>query len=295
MARLEERLLAAEEAVQEGRSSGTWRQRFHVRVLLAAVVPAFAVAAFICGRHAPQWPAAHGVSLNLVSGTSQNATALAAGLDSDCYTYTGGTCGVNPCYSWRDAECQDGYCLCTGTCSGADGKCYHGLYKQVAAGFTLTNVKYNRQKMYMPATAPLDTIKTTQFPSSLNGGKDKFVLHRLPGSLAGHAAYFLSTERFPDFVAAIRATAGTALSPFGAYEIGLAQQFGPERLAVRICSKGGGKVMIGGFSPLGNTEWFYVHHFSWIVYGWGFFYKPGNAGVWQADPAIPEDQLLPCD
>jgi len=297
MLRLGESLLPAGEAMEDERPAKAW-QRTQAWVVLAVVTAGLAMSAFIggteFGRQTTHQHGAYGVSLTLVNDASQNATALAAGLNLDCYTYTGGTCGMNPCYPWRGASCRDGYCLCEGACTGADGKCYDSKYEMVADGFTLTNVKYKGQKMYMPATSMLDSVRTTAFPSSLNGGKDRFVLYQLPGNLSGHTGYFLSTQRFSDYVVALRATTGTALSPFGAYEVGLADQFSVAKIAVRVCSKGDGKVMIGGESILGKTEWFYIHHLSWIVYGWGLFSSPGDGGVWQADPPIPEEGLEPC-
>jgi len=298
MDRLEENLLVADATAQDGLSAGAW-QRLQARVSIVLVVAGLAASAFIggtaFGRQTTHSHGAYGVSLTSANEAAQNPTALAAGLNPDCYTYTGGTCGINPCYAWRGAECRDGYCLCEGACSGADGKCYEGRYEQVADGFTLTNVKYSAQKMYMPASSPFDSVKTTAFPSSMNMGKDKFILHRLPGNVSGHTGYFLSTQRFSDYVVALRATTGTALSPWGAYEVGLSKQFSVEKLAVRVCSKGDGKVMIGGLNLLGQTEWFYIHHLSWIVYGWGLFSNPGNGGVWQADPPMPEGELEPCE
>jgi len=225
---------------------------------------------------------------------TQIASTLAEESAMDCYAYTGGTCGANGCYKWRDSECRDGYCVCENSCSGADGSCYKGHYKPVALGFTLTNVKYTGQKMYMPASAPLNSIKTTAFPSSLNGGKDKFTLYKLPGELAGHKAYFLSSVRYSEYTVSIQATAGTAVSPFGAYEVGMTKAESPPKIAVRVCSKGDGKVMIAGQSLIGTTEWFYIHHLSWIVYGYSFG-NPGAGGVWQTDPPIPDDELEPCE
>jgi len=291
MARLEQPFLTADEAGQGSRSTKVWA------VVAAA---ALAVAAFVSGaefgRQTPRWHAAHGVSLTLGNGTSQIPTALYAQNILQCYPFTGGTCNVNSCYSWRDSQCHNGYCICEGTtCSGVDGKCYEGPNKPVAAGFTLTNVKWPTQKMYMPATAPMNSMKTTSFPSNMNQGKDKFTLYRLHGNVSGleHKGYFLSTQAYPEYVVAVRATTGTAASPFGAYEVGLTLAFTPQRLALRVCSKGHGKVMLGGQTLVGNMEWLYIHHFSWIVYGYSFG-DPGDGGVWTVDPPIPENELEPC-
>jgi len=265
---------------------------------------AMSVAAFLAGtefgRQTPCSQAAFGVSMTLGNGAPHIATALSELRVSqpNCYPYTGGTCGADPCNSERNAQCRNGYCVCDTSCTGVDGNCYQKVYEPVgSAGFTLTNVKFPRQKMYMPATAPMDSIKTTMFPSSMNGGKDRFNLYQLPGNMSGHKGYFLNTIRFSDYVVAIRATAGTAVHPFGAYEVGFEKAFSPQRLALRVCSKGGSKVMLGGNTLVGNMEWLYVPHFTWIVYGYSFG-DPGDGGVWKVDPPLHplvEDSLEKCD
>jgi len=299
MARLEESLLTVDEVVQNGRSANAW-QRIQAWALPGVVTAALAMSAFIggaeFGRQTTHQHGAYGVSLTQLKGAAWNATALVAGLNLDCYMDTGGTCGMDPCYPWRGAECRSGRCLCEGTCTGADGKCYDSKYKKVADGFTLTNVKWPDQKMFMPGDALLDSVRTTGFSSWANGGEDKFILYQLPGNMSGHTGYFLSSWRFSGYVVSLRGTTGTAVSPYGAYEVDLDNQFGVQKIAVRVCSMGDGKVKIGGESITGAMEWFYLHHFSWIVYGWGLLSSdPGDGGVWKVDPPIPEEELEPCD
>jgi len=263
---------------------------FSATGLLSAVAIFYGGAEF--GRTTPQEHAAVAVALPGNGSYTGMPTAMAAGLNPDCYTFTGGTCLVEPCNGWRHASCEDHHCRCIGGCAGADGKCWPGRNLEVATGFTLKNKKYNWQKLYMPATQLLDHLKTTSAPSWLNAGRDKFILHQLPGSVAGHIDYFLTTKAFPNYVAAIRATTGTAFSLFGAYEMSLAKEFSPERLAVRVCSLGDGQVMIGSGGGR-ETQWFYIHHGSWFVYGWGHG-NPGPSGVWTTDPPIPDGKLPRC-
>lgn len=259
--------------------------------LLGAVMLFFLGAEF--GRLTPHEHAAFAVGLPSNGSFAGLPTDLAASLNPDCYTFTGGTCFVDPCLAYRNAECREGLCECIKACTGADGACYSGTYPVVASGFTLTNNKYQWQKMYMPAASIFNQLMTTVASSDFLLGKDKFILHELPGSVAGHKDYFLTTERFPNYVAAIRATTGTAFSPFAGYEIGLYKEYSPDRLAVRVCSKGNGMVMIGSPGAT-QTEWFYIHHGSWRVYGWGVS-NPGNGAVWDTNPAIPDGVLPVCE
>merc|ERR1712187_741378 len=106
-------------------------------------------------------------------------------------------------------------CVCgSDKCTGADGNCYSGRYEVVETGFTLTNKKFSDCKMYMPATAMFDHMKTTCMPlmEGILGNKLNFILHKLPGKLNGHSQYFLTTEMYPDTVATERATKGTAIA-----------------------------------------------------------------------------------
>mmetsp|Transcript_73305 Transcript_73305/g.177311 ORF Transcript_73305/g.177311 Transcript_73305/m.177311 type:complete len:293 (+) Transcript_73305:81-959(+) len=291
MAPLSEALLSGESARQP---RPVVRAAALSAALLAAAGLFYAGAEF--GRTTPHNSAAYGVSLKALNVSLprnlKGATSLAMGLNADCYTYTGGTCLVDDCNPQRNAECVDKKCMCTTGCTGADGTCYQGTYPILAAGFTLTNKEYTWQKLYFPALAPLDQLKTSAMASFFMLGKDKFILHQLPGTVAGKKDYFLTCQRFPDYVAAIRATAGTAFSLFGAYEVGLAWEFAPDRLAVQVCSKGDGQIMIGSPGAMA-TEWFYIHHGSWNVYG-DSSREPGDGAVWVSDPPIPDGMLPVC-
>lgn len=247
------------------------------------------------GRTTPHGGAAYGVSLSALNRTRAGSPiALAAAeLSVDCYTFTGGTCLVKECDADRHAECQSGLCVCKGACSGADGKCYSAHNVPVEAGFTLTNKKFNWQKLYMPSLALLGQMKTSALASAFLFGKDKFILHRLPGKVNGKTDYFLTTVAYPDYVAAIRATAGTAFSLFGAYDMGLSKDFAIDRLAVQVCSKGDGDIMIGSVGSV-ETEWFYIHHGSWNVYGTADS-DPGDGAIWVTDPPIHDGVLPVCE
>uniref|UniRef100_A0A7S1W0G2 Uncharacterized protein n=1 Tax=Alexandrium catenella TaxID=2925 RepID=A0A7S1W0G2_ALECA len=248
------------------------------------------------GRATPHASAAYGVSLRSLNvSRAGGATALGeAALSSACYGYTGGTCHIEGCNPDRHAVCYAGDCVCPGPdmCSGADGRCYHARNVPVASGFTLTNKKYSRQKLMMPTVSVLGQLHTTVMPSFLLSGQDKFNLIRLMGTVEGKANYFLTTQGYPDKVATIRATAGTAFSLFGAYEVALWKEFGIGDLAVQVCSKGDGNIMIGSPGSM-RTEWFYIHHASWLVYGTPLS-DPGDSAIWSTDPPIHDGVIPVC-
>merc|ERR1712232_746559 len=121
----------------------------------------------------------------------------------------------------------------------------------------------------------LDQLKTSVLPMWLLGDRLKFILHKLPGTVNLHSEYFLSTQAYPDYVATIRATKGTAFSPFGVYEVGLDRNYKPAQLLVRVCDAGNGYVRFGSSGE--HTIWAYIHHGSWNVYGWRAG-SPGDGG-----------------
>lgn len=299
MAPLSEALLEAGERGRPGASSSV-----PARYVLASVVGTVCGALLLCsgvflggaefGRTTPHTGAAYGVSLKAFNASRTGApTSLSAGLNADCYTFTGGTCHIDPCDAKRGAQCEDGLCMCVASgCAGVDGVCHNRKNAEVAADFTLTNVKFDWQKMYMPASDPFKHVKTTAVASMFNFGQDKWILHRLPGDLGGNSAYFLSTVRYPDYVAAAQATLGTAISPFGAYEVGLDKEKAPDSIAVRVCSRQDGSIMIGSVGLMG-TQWFYLHHGTWEVFTWSIG-DPGPGAYWKPDPPIEQGVLEPC-
>lgn len=248
------------------------------------------------GRSTPHESAARGVSLGAlgaVGGSSLrgNSTLLPAGLTAECYTFTGITCDFEPCGGSRHAECEEHKCMCvTSGCAGVDGSCHPGIYRTVASGFYLYNAKYDWQHMYFPPLSVLGEIKVSAIPTMFS--PDKWVLHEVPGA-AKPKAYFLSSEAYPDWVANIQATRMTAFSLFGAYEDSLGKELEPEVFAVRVCSLPDGKIKIGSYKQ--PVEWFYVHHGSWNVYGWGLTNDPGDGGHWVPQPAMPDGEFEPCD
>lgn len=235
------------------------------------------------GRTTPHEHAAYGLKLpkNLSSPLSMVELP-------NCYQYTGGTCHIDECNPDRKAECSSGLCMCAMGCTGADGKCRHRKYEQVASGFTLTNKKYSWSKLYMPAANLMDQLKTSSVPAWTLGGRFRFILHRLPARVNHHHDYFLTTEAYPDYVATIRATTGTAFSLAGLYEVGLHREFAPDRLTTQVCSLGDGYIRIGSGGGAGaglGNAWAYIHHASQYVYGWNLG-SAGDAGAWKADPPI---------
>jgi len=151
--------------------------------------------------------------------------------------------------------------------------------------FKLWNKKYWAHKMYMPWGDPFKIVKTTILPTLVNGNADKWVLHEMPGMFRDRRSFLLSTEKYPGWVATIRSTAFTAFSRQGAYEVNLDNQWSPDKLAVQVCAQGE-YIQIGSVAEV-RTSWFYIHHFSWDVFGWTWTSAPGSGGLWLPEPRLP--------
>mmetsp|Transcript_50936 Transcript_50936/g.95296 ORF Transcript_50936/g.95296 Transcript_50936/m.95296 type:complete len:339 (-) Transcript_50936:49-1065(-) len=215
-----------------------------------------------------------------------------------CYSFTGGTCGVSSCNSFRMAQCLSGKCVCPGGCAGADGRCYPSGNQLVASGFTLKNVNWPSYRMYFKRVSTFNQIGTSSMPSFSFMGSDRFDLYRVPGLFNGKALYFLASHKWPEYVLAIRATTGTAFSPFGTYTVKLQDSrspWKPEDIMLRVCSMvsyGKPNVIMFGSAGSVKTIWSYVHTGSWNV--WGSISSPGKGGEWFADPPVPAGLLSPC-
>eukprot|EP00933_Yihiella_yeosuensis_P048214 TRINITY_DN44292_c0_g1_i1.p1 TRINITY_DN44292_c0_g1~~TRINITY_DN44292_c0_g1_i1.p1 ORF type:complete len:319 (-),score=54.19 TRINITY_DN44292_c0_g1_i1:255-1211(-) len=241
------------------------------------------------------------------SRLSQNCTAVLAAkpvaaprYSPQCYTFTGTSCLTTSCDPKLEAVCELGKCICGGSCTGADGRCQKEKNKLLAKGFTLSNVYWPKYKMYFKRVTVFGQMSTTKWPSSLNLGADKFQLYQLPGSLNGKPKFFLSSENWPDYVVTIRATTGTALSPWGTYAVKLQDEtipWAPNRIMVSVCSlKTRGypnAIMIGSSGATVSPVWAYIHRLSSYVYGSAS--NPGSGGYWTPDPPLPEGSVPDCD
>merc|ERR1712083_1189463 len=91
------------------------------------------------------------------------------------------------------------------------------------------------------------------------------------------------------YVMALRFTGSVltgSVSLYGLYSMNLFHTmapYDPSGLVVQICSlrKQGypTEIMIGS-SGGARTEWAYIHHGSWLVYGWDLSPDPGTGGYW---------------
>merc|ERR1712194_24279 len=207
-----------------------------------------------------------------------NHTELAiVAYSASCYGYTGDTCLTSECGAERNASCVDAKCSCVGKCSGADGVCASGDNKKVnTEPFSLSNKKWPSQWLFMQTVSVLSQLKTSSQPAFMFSGQQKFDLYQLPGLVKGKKQYFLNSNKWPDWVAAIRSTGSVlsgSVSLFGLFGESLTPTAGiapwnPQGIAVQVCSmKTNGystEVMIGSSGSVGRTEWAYVHHASWF-------------------------------
>eukprot|EP00928_Gymnodinium_smaydae_P053134 TRINITY_DN37197_c0_g1_i1.p2 TRINITY_DN37197_c0_g1~~TRINITY_DN37197_c0_g1_i1.p2 ORF type:complete len:331 (-),score=55.58 TRINITY_DN37197_c0_g1_i1:127-1044(-) len=221
---------------------------------------------------------------------------------TSCYGFTGGTCFSTGCNANRSATCVDGKCLCmakSGTCSNAQGQCESGKYKQIADGIFIDNAYWSDQRLYMQTFSVFTQLKVTAWRFML-GDEAKWDIHEVPGEIHGKKMYLLSSKRWPSWVATMRATVGTAFSPFGLFGLNLdhtTAPWEPQGLNVHICQvtkEGfGDAVQImspGTLSTAGLVSRAYVHYGSWLVYGWSMTSDPGTGGYWVPSSHIPDLQ-----
>jgi len=207
-----------------------------------------------------------------------------------CYGFTGGTCKSKSCDGYRNAACVSGQCVCEGSCAGADGSCYTGKTNtMVAVEFTLTNVKFSKYSMYFQGVSAFGQLKTTNAYSLLNLGKDKFSLYKMPGN-ASMSRFLLGSEAYPDKVARIGFTTGTAVHPTGFYSTDLQDGKGPDKLGVSACYNAAKKALMFGRSD--GVYWAYLTRGTWLVYGYkGDQSSVGDGGLWTPTPAFTQSQI----
>jgi hypothetical protein len=208
-----------------------------------------------------------------------------------CYAYTGGTCNTQDCAPERRASCVNRDCVCTAGCSAPNGTCYAGLTNlAVASAISLLNVRWPSYAMYVQATSVFGQLKTTSAPSWMNMDQDIFTIWKLPGQLNGQPKFFLGSNRWANSVARVAMTTGTAFSTHGFYSSELTNDYAPDDIALTICRRSTGALMLGDSSS--SPRWAYVHSGSWFVYATSS--DPGEGGYWNPDPPIPAGILPSC-
>jgi len=280
-----------------------WRRSLRLAAAAAAALPGL-LALFIAVAGLPpsqegriQVPSGGGseVMLRSLANRSEVLDTVMVPRDAQCYGYTGGTCVAASCNTDRNAECISGKCSCSSVsrmCSGGDGVCHTQGNKLVAESFHLTNMKWPAQKMRMPGVTIFSQVGTSSAPTWYLGQEAQFNLWELPGRVGGKKMYFLSSAKWPTWVAAIRSTTLTAASVWGLYALNLEHSIAPwdpQSIVVHLCSldKAGhqGAVMIGSPGLTANI-WAYIHHGSWDVYGWMLSEDPGPGGYWTPDKPL---------
>lgn len=231
----------------------------------------------------------------------QNFTAK---YEQTCYAFTGESCSDTPCHPETFAVCQTGTCVCGAGCSGPTGRCYTMNNKAVATGFSLTNVRWPNNRIFVPHVSTFNQMKVTSTPSILSSGQDKFSLYELPGDLNGSKKFFLGNDKWRNNVATIRGTGGTALGSYGLYSVDLSptlkdwvEPWQPQDIALTVCSLrlhgDAHAVMIGSSGAAGNPIWAYLKSYQWLIYGYADG-SPDESGHWVPDPPFPTGVLPDC-
>lgn len=264
------------------------------RVVVAAAVAGLILSATFAGYSVGKMSGNSEVDRDLIHAqltsiqhahTNQTELAVVA-YSETCYGFTGGTCAQSECDPGRKATCSDLKCVCPGGCTGADGTCYSQSYTKVASKITLSPGKWPSHWLYMESVSLMSQLSVSGSPGFAFFGNQYFDIYELPGKVDGKKKFFIASNKWPTWVAAIRTTGSlltASVSLFGLYGVSLPHTIAPwdpQGIIVEVCKYPGGSVMIGN-APLGKrTEWAYVHHGSWFVYGWGLSQDPGDGGHW---------------
>lgn len=273
-----------EEDVQETLLSGVAESTWIPRRTKVAIAVVTAVAACACltvlSRPAGFFPAA-----------PEDVQSLYEAQQS-CYAYTGGSCSVSNCAANRRATCQSRKCACLAGCSSANGTCMAGATNlPVASSIVLHNKKWPNYYMYVQRSSVTGQIKTTNAYEWTNGGSHEFSIFKLPGLMNGQPKFFLGSVHWPDHVARIGLTAGTAASTHGFYSTDLGGGYSPTALALTMCRRSDGTIMIGQ-PDSSSPRWAYIHHGSWLVYATSG--NVGEGGYWTPSTPIPAGVLPAC-
>jgi len=213
-----------------------------------------------------------------------------------CYIHTGTTChlaalGVQDTCSTLGATCKGGDCQCEGSCAGSDNRCHFGeLNTLVASDFGLLSLKDPRYGMYFQSVTATGIMKTSAEPGIVLRQKDKFALHQLPGPKGKTPKFILGSERWPNLVARVTGTMGTAAAAYAAYATEFSKEKKPSSLAVSVCwDKKKQAMMIGNSNA---TEFAYVRRGSWKVYGTNAKKCSQElSSLWQPSPMFTPEQI----
>jgi len=244
---------------------------------------------FLGGQHyAPKQP-----NDRVVGKVFPNSTEFAVvPYTPECYGFTGGTCATSDCNPSRNAVCDVAKCVCQNGCTTIEGTCGSGKNKKIASHFTLSNEYWPNFEMYVPRLDMTTPISVSNWPTSTFHNAQYFNLFELNGDVNGKKKYFLASDNWPTWVAAI---GHSSTSIYGAYAYNLDHTIAPwdpEGVVVDVCDMSGkghpGSLMIGD-----GSHWFYVSHTSWKVSATAISSDPGVTGYWKPDPAI--EGLQACD
>jgi len=208
--------------------------------------------------------------------------------DSNCESYTGGTCSVQACHASRNATCARdwvrGHCLCPGgTCAGDDGACYPGNYQKVAENIEIKNVEFSTDTMYIPSG--MNLVVNVDTHADDKGFATKFNLYKLPGLVSvGNAelpTFFVMSATYPDYVANVQ--------HMGAVGLVITENLGsgwqdPEITSTVVCRTSGSKYQLGNMiNQFGTMHWWYLSGLMTSSVASSIM-TPGPEGQWKFVP-----------
>lgn len=234
---------------------------------------------------------------NALRGNATTPMVLeSSGYTTHCYRFTGGTCAIFGCSSWRHASCEwhwSGHvCVCPeGMCTGSDGECYAGDYKKLATGVKIKNVKWPDYSLYFPKNLLLSQLRASSVADE-NGYDNLFDIYLVPGQMNGQTTVLMSSTSQPDYVISVDQGLPYNLK----VDMWKIDRFfrDIQSISTVLCHPHGeaGQYELGTlFKQLPTmtgttTAWWYMTSMTGgLVWGW-VYGDPNEAGYWTFDPPI---------
>lgn len=251
-------------------------------LLLASGAATLSAACLLSVAHTVRHPVSQARLGSPAAFQNRSVVSLTEGYDANCWTYTGGTCSVQECHTWRNATCTKtgplGFCLCPTGCAGSDFACHSKRNELVAKHITFASP--DGEKLYAPNF--FHTLKVGQ------GYNTEFNVHKIPGA---ENRYVIAPVAYLDRVLQLTLSGQVLGSQWSLQDTApggwvTQDSADPSFVFLEICRVQEGKVRIGipwkdGAGDM-HRIWAYTHGWTYFVYGfdeslWG---KPVPGTVW---------------
>jgi len=210
--------------------------------------------------------------------------------DASCYSYTGGTCSLLACNTWRNSHCVSGACVCSpGACSSGNGTCVNATNEEEASHFTLRNVKWPKYYLQYPHDAFHTQLRVTSEKASAS----QFNLYKSASqSNLRVRSHYLEPVDFPQYAVTVSRSRfpqeqvhEVSLKP----RLNLANSYAPADLLSYICRPldhpDALRIDMAGAYTMYPAQWWNVGNPN-KVFGWSTGDIRGEESYWIPEPQI---------